>query len=214
LLLPASLQAAIYLTTGGTARPTSPLGAGIVPLLELLGGQIFVGATVGARAYSSLLQLGDPWAAVTTVLSGLAGIAFVARAVLVAKSFTLRMFVLFACLALAAALLNPVVEPPPRWATLRLPGAGIRYYAPPILAYLAATLWSASADPSARWRWLSRALLLTVLLVAMPLDWRVGPRVDLHFADEAARYAAAPRHTRVSIPIPPSGWSMTLRKRR
>jgi hypothetical protein len=214
LLLPASLQAAIYLTTGASTRPTSPLGAGIVPLLELLGGQIFLGATVGAGAYSRVMRLGYPWAGVTTVLIGVAGIAFVARAALVTKSFTLRMFVLFACLALAAALLNPVVEAPPRWATLRLPGVGIRYWAPPMLAYLAATLWSACADPSARWRWLSRALLLIVLLVGMPLDWRVAPRVDLHFADEAARYAAAPRHTRVSIPIPPSGWSMTLRKRR
>ena len=214
LLLPASVQAVTYLTTGGHTRPSTPLGAGPARLLEIVGGQVFFAGTFGANAYAALMAHGDRWASAATVLIGVAGIAFVARALVVTKSFALRMFALFAALALAAALLNPVIDPGPRWSTLRAPGAGIRYYAPPILAYLAVALWSACADPSPRLRWLSRALLLVVLVVGVPRDWLVAPRVDLHFAAEAARYDAAPRRSTVNIPIPPAGWNMALRRRR
>jgi hypothetical protein len=213
LLLPASAQALTYLTTGRGARVSSPLGAGVVRLLEILGGQVFFAGTLGMATYGALLSPIRAWSGVATVLVGALGVLYVARVIVVTRSFALRMFVLFASLALGAALLNPMIEPPPRWSTLRLPGVGIRYWAPAILAYLASVLWSACADPRPSMRRLSRALLLAVLLVGVPLDWRVAPRVDLHYADEVARYAASPRRTRVNIPIPPEGWSMTLRKR-
>jgi hypothetical protein len=213
LLVPASVQAITYLRTGRGARFTTPLGAGVVRLLQILGGQVFLAGALGVRLYGRVMA--HPTVAdVATVLLGVAGLAFVARALLLTRSFALRMFVLFAALALTAALLNPVIDPAPRWLSLRSPGAGSRYYAPASLAFLAALLWSACVDPSARWRTGSRALLLGVLLVGIPTDWHVAPRIDLDFPAEAARYAAAPRRSWVRIPIPPDGWVMNLRKRR
>ena len=101
----------------------------------------------------------------------------------------------------------------PRWQALRIPNAGIRYYAPPILAYLAVLLWAAGSDPRRIGRWTARALLACVLLIGMPLDWVVKPRADLNFAGEAARFAAAPAGSEVEIPIPPEPWKMRLHKR-
>ena len=100
----------------------------------------------------------------------------------------------------------------PRWQALLVPNAGIRYYAPPILAWLAVLLWSACRDPSPAFRTLSRLTIAAVLLVGMPTDWRVAPRVDLDFARQADLFAAAPPGTEVRIPIPPMGWRMKLYK--
>ena len=120
---------------------------------------------------------------------------------------------LFATLALGAGLASPAIVHVPRWDGLLVPGAGIRYYAPPILAWLAVLLWSAARDPDGRVKYAARAALGAVLLIGMPLDWRVAPRPDLDFAAHAARFAAAEPGTLVRIPIPPVGWEMRLRKR-
>jgi len=213
LLFPASVQALTYLTTGTAARFTTPLGASVARLLEIVGGQVFFAGTFGVEAYAALTSAGATWAAVVSILASIAGLAFAARALAVSRSFALRMFVLFATLALTAALLNPAIDTAPRWLALRLPWAGGRYFAPPILAWLAVLLWSACVDPSPRWRWGGRTLLILVLLIGVPRDWRVPARVDLDFPAHAARYAAAPAGTMVRIPTPPAGWEMWLRKR-
>ena len=57
------------------------------------------------------------------------------------------------------------------------------------------------------------AFLAVLLLVGIPLDWRMTPFTDLHFTEHARRFEQAPAGTRVSIPVNPEGWSMTLVKR-
>ena len=114
-------------------------------------------------------------------------------------------------LALAAGLSSPAIVAVPRWQALCVPYAGGRYYAPAILAYLALLLWSACADPSRSWRRLSRATLAVVLLIGLPVDWRVQPRADLDFAHQAELFEEAAPGTEVRIPIPP-GWKMRLYK--
>lgn len=213
LLVPASAQAAMYLTTGGFGRVTTALGATPLRLLQVLGGQIFLAGTLGPDGYRALRWLGSPWYGAGAALLGVAGLLVVARTLVVSRSVALRLFVLFAALELAVALASPAIGGEPRWESMRVPEAGIRYYAPPILAWLAILLWGAARDPSPAARLLSRATLGAVLLVGLPLDWRVEPRPDLDFAAHAARYDAAPPGTEVTIPIPPRGWTMTLVKR-
>ena len=211
VLLPAVVQTSTYLATGGAGRVTSPLGASVARLLQIVGGQIFVAGTIGAKGYALLVHHGEPWTPTVMVLAGVAGLLFVARVLWVAQSVALRLFVLFAALALAAGLSSPAIIEAPRWQALCTPNAGGRYYASAILAYLAGLLWSASADPSPRWRGLSRATLAAVLLIGMPVDWRVQPRVDLDFAHQAELFDEAAPGTEVRIPIPP-GWRMKLDK--
>ena len=212
LLVPASVQAFTYWWTQGAGRIATPLGASVLRFLQIVGGQIFVAGTLSSRGYAFVLWLGDAFGSSVTAIFGIAGLLLVARALLVTRSFPLRMLVLFATLALAAALWNPAIGMPERWQAMRVPNAGIRYYAPPILAFLAVTLWSACADPDRRFRLAARAVLTAVLLVGMPLDWRVEPRADLDFPSHVARFAAAPAGAKVRIPIPPVGWRMILYK--
>jgi hypothetical protein len=191
----------------------TPLGATPLGFLQIVGGQIVVGGTLGMDGYRALRWLGGFWSATGAALAGIAGMAFAARALWLSRSMPLRLFVLFAALALAAGLASPAILYVPRWEGLRVPGAGIRYYAPPILAWLAVLLWSAARDPDRRVKCVARSALGGVLLIGMPLDWRVAPRPDLDFATHAARFAAAEPGTLVRIPIPPAGWEMRLRKR-
>jgi hypothetical protein len=213
LLVPASAQAATYVATAGHGRVRTPLGATPLRLLQIVGGQIVLGGTLGVDGYRGLRWLGEPWYPVGTALLGAAGLLFVGRALAVSRSLALRLLVLFASLELAAGLASPAIAAVPRWEGMRIPGAGIRYYAPPILAWLAVLLWSAGRDPDRRVKLLARASLAGVLLLGLPLDWRVQARPDLAFASHAARYDAAAPGTVVNIPIPPVGWSMRLVKR-
>lgn len=213
LLVPAAAQTVTYFGSGGRGREHTELGAGVVPFLQIVGGQIVVAGTLGVDGYRALRWLRG-WAyPVGAAAAGVAGIALVARALWLSRSAPLRLFVLFAALALAAGLASPAIAHVPRWDGLRIPGAGVRYFVPPILAWLATLLWCASADPDVRVKRLSRAALAAVLLLGLPLDWRVAPRPDLDFAAHAARWDAAEPGTIVRIPIPPAGWEMRLKKR-
>jgi hypothetical protein len=212
LLLPATAQIATYLSSDGRGRMQTPLGATPLGFLRIVGGQIVVGGTLGMDGYRALRRPGGAWTSAAAALFGIGGLAFAARALWLSRSTSLRLFVLFAGLAFTAGLSSPAIVQVPRWEGLQVPGAGIRYYAPPILAWLAVLLWSAARDPSALVKYVARATLAAALLIGMPLDWRVTPRPDLDFATHAARFAAAEPGTVVKIPIPPTGWEMRLRK--
>jgi hypothetical protein len=212
VLVPATVQTLTYLTSGGAGRESTPLGASGALLLRIVGGQIFTAGIVGAKPYSFALRHGGAWTPTVMVLIALIGLLLVARALWWSGSLELRLCTLFGALALAAGLTSPTIKATARWEALCVPNAGGRYYAPAILAVLALLLWSACADPSRSLRRMSRALLATVLLVGMPLDWWVAPRPDLDFARHAELFAIAPPGAVVQIPIPPRGWRMTLHK--
>ena len=212
LIVPALVQFGVYFGTGGAGREHTPLGASVVRFLQIVGGQVFFAGTFGAKVYERLFVLGGWLFATITLVAGIVGLAFVARALLVSRSAALRLFVLFATLALGAALASPVLSAVPRWDGLRLPNVGIRYVAPPILAWLAVLLWSACSDPSSRVKHFARAVLACVLLIGLPLDWRVAPRPDLEFARHAERFERRRPGMKIRIPIPPEGWKMHLWK--
>ena len=51
-----------------------------------------------------------------------------------------------------------------------------------------------------------------MLLIGLPLDWRVAPRPDLEFARHAERFERRRPGKKIRIPIPPEGWKMHLWK--
>jgi hypothetical protein len=189
-----------------------PLGATPLRFVELIGGQVLLAGTLGARTYRSLFALGSAATACATVLAAAIGAIVIARA-LATASAQLRLLVLFATLVLAAILWSPVVAAPLLWEALRIPDTATRYYVLPIVAYLACLLWLACRERCRALRVLARALLALVVVAGVPLDWRITPRPDLDFPGQVARYRAAPPGTLVKIPIPPDGWEMQLWKR-
>lgn len=212
LLVPAAVQATVYLVTGGAGRETSELGATPLRLLQILGGQVFLAGIIGAKGYAELLHRGGALFPVAVLVAGVGGLALTTRALWVSRSAPLRLLCLFASLALAAALSGPALDAVPRWEGMKLPYVGGRYYAPPILAWLAVLLWAACADPVTHVKQLARLALAAVLLIGMPLDWVVPARPDLEFARHAERFEHRLPGKTIGIPIPPAGWKMRLHK--
>ena len=55
-------------------------------------------------------------------------------------------------------------------------------------------------------------VLLCVMCFTITFDWRVPPLKDLHFAEAAQRFEAAPAGTSMTFPQNPAGWDMQLIK--
>ena len=213
ILVPATIQLSVYLATGGAGREHTALGATVVRLVQIIGGQVFLAGMFGVKFYERLFLDGGWSFAVVPLLAAIGGLALLVHTLRVSRSAPLRLFVLFATLALAAALSSPVLSAVPRWDGLRLPNVGGRYVAPAILGWLAVLLWSACADPAASARDTARLALVAVLLIGVPLDWRAAPRADLEFPRHAERFEQRRPGKRIRIPIPPEGWKMKLVKR-
>jgi hypothetical protein len=213
LTLTAVIQAGYAISTVGTARHLEPLGASFVGLAQIIVGQVFLAALVGAGNLSRIQHMGfwqSPFCLEALLVLFLA-LLFVA----VAKGPPVfRHFVLLAALILIAALGSPVGSTTqPQWDALEVPGAGSRYYLLPILAWFAGLLVLAAAKNQI-WRWGARVLIL-VSLIGVRADWHYGREPETGFAAAAAIFEAAPPGTSVSFREEPNPavWIFSLTKR-
>jgi hypothetical protein len=213
----ALVQASVLVRRGPMHRVAAVVGAyGASPtsLLDLVGSQIFVAGLGGVWSYASLregLFARQPW---LPVLIGALGLVLLVRALLLTRSFALRVLLLFAVLHFSAGLTTPIIfGDKPVWELLKTPGAGQRYYYFATLAMIVTLLWMVAADPRRALRGVAAALLAVLLLVGVRRDWRLPPHPDLGFAAQAQRYADAAPGQKVSLRITPEPWTMELVKR-
>jgi hypothetical protein len=233
----AVVQLAVISVFLGAQRVSGTLGAGVLPLITMLGRQLTLGLVAGAHGLT--LLVGTPLGDNPGVLLVLAAIPVAACAAAVWRGpAMLRAFCVFATLELALALIAPSITAP-RWPHLGVPAdvvnfhpGGIRYFLYPLLAFSLSLAWLVTGPGWAAWRrrldrgarrlggartWAVRGaavgalvLLLLAAFHGVPRDWVYPPYLDLHWGAEVQRLAAAAPGTRVVIPINPSGWSVTL----
>ena len=125
----------------------------------------------------------------------------------------MKLFLVFSTMLFAASLISPTGYQPASmtaWANLAA-NPGIRYWFFPSLAFAWSIAWLLRSR-SAALRFLS-AVLLCLMCFGIARDWRHPAYKDMHFAEYAARFAAAPPGTAVAIPENPEGWSIQLIKR-
>ncbi|MGA8016664.1 MAG: hypothetical protein WCB85_12175, partial [Candidatus Dormiibacterota bacterium] len=232
-----AIQILMILVTGGVHPGTRDLGAGLLPLITMLGRQWTLGLLVGARGLTGLV--GTPVGSNPAVLALLAAVP-VATCLWAGwrGPAILRAFCLLAALELILALAQPTVSTPPAWPNLGRPAdivnfspGGIRYFLYPLLAFAISLGWLAWRQASAllvhrgpRPRGLRRAGVATgraaglgaaaLLLIAaadgVPRDWLYPPYLEEHWAAEVDRFQSAPAGTKVVIPVNPTGWTMVL----
>jgi hypothetical protein len=227
-------QLSVILISLGTQRMSSPLGAGVVPLVTMLGRQVTLGLLAGARGLGSLS--GTPLASNPVILGVLAAMPVAACAWAAWRGpAILRGFCVFAALELGLALASPSINAP-RWPNLGRPASlvnfhpgGIRYFLYPLLAFAISLGWlvargarrsrarrSGAGLPgmqaaAVRLAGVGAALLLLLAtVVGSPLDWVYPSYLNQHWAAEVQRLEVAPPGTRVVIPINPRGWTVTL----
>jgi hypothetical protein len=183
-------------------------GASFALGIRILAGQIYLGATLG----SSNLSMGSGsrfflfLLCVAIIGSALVAVCF-ARSTL-----EMKLFLLFTGMLLGASLRSPVVAPPAGitpWMALAST-SGIRYWYFPVLAFAWSILWCFRSRNDVL-KIVSAALLFLVC-IGILRDWRYQAFEDLHFAQYAKRFEAAPVGTASTIPENPEGWNMMLIK--
>jgi len=213
LLAAACVQMVAIVMTGAATRSPAPLDASLGDLFRIVGGQVTAASILGEgwrHLFDSRL-----WQA--TVLVPLALSA--ALVVLMGRAFligghVLRYFIALSAMVFVAALVQPQISSTQgQWPLFTRPDTGGRYAFIPILAFHASLAWIAAWDRNVAFRWCARVLLAAVLVVAVPMSWKVRPYEDVGFLAKARQFEKAPAGTVVEIPVNPRGWSFRLEKK-
>ncbi|MCX6968777.1 MAG: hypothetical protein NTV93_01310 [Verrucomicrobia bacterium] len=209
LLLSALAVAQILFLVFAT-RPAYSLGASGFLFTQIISNQIVLGAGIGENFTRQLIARpiwSLPWMPLFMALA--AGLLVVGA--LVHGPQIYRLFVLFASLQLAAALVSPQISmTEPQWLSMTLPGCGGRYFFLPMLAWFASLVVLASM----RWR---IARIIAIVLMALSVigifgDWNQHVSRQAGFEAAARAFDRADAGAQMTFPINPDGWSMTLTK--
>ncbi len=235
----AATQVAVIAATG-VSRDTSALDPGAFALVTMLGRQLTIGLTTGARGIATLAS--TPFGTNPAILTFLAAIPVMTCSWAAWRGpAILRSFCFFAFAELVVALAAPDISAP-RWPNLGRPAdvlhfhpGGIRYFFYPLLAFAISLGWLAwrgasqlrtrHLPPSRRRRpfgaYTARVaaigaagLLLLTVSYGVPHDWLYPPYLDLHWGTEAARITSLAPGRTLLIPINPHGWALYLAVRR
>ena len=207
LSLCAIIQACALLFLNQEPR-SAILGATPYLFLRILGENVFLAPFFGVQ----LIRLVNGTHAFLFELSVAAVGAVLSAVMLLRARKETRLFCLLAAMVLAASLVSPATRLGPEVSSWQLlaEANGIRYWFLPALAF-AWLLLDAYQSSSRRLKSISAPLLLLFSICAV-LQWRQPPFPDLHFAEEAARFEAAPNGTTFLIPEIPDGRTIYLVK--
>jgi hypothetical protein len=184
--------------------PGAPLGVTTVRLLRIIAGSLFIDSMIGSGGPSLPIAL--------LLLAAIAGFAIMGWACLGAP-LALRLYILFAVLALMASLRDPLLLPSatPRWEILAH-APGIRYWFLPSLMFLWSAAWCAlhGKTPLVRYAGWSVVLLLMIGIVR---KWEYPSWPQSHFRSDVAHFNTlrSGEHMTFSV-YDPGGRTMELVK--
>jgi hypothetical protein len=186
----------------------SVLGPSPALFTRILASQIYLGTLIGGNGLGG--------SADTNHLIFFACVAIGGTAMVVYCFFKaplpMKLFLVFSALPFATSLISSTGHAPPGigvWSLLAAAG-GIRYWFFPTLAFAWTILWCFQSRNFAL-KAIS-ALLVFLMCIGIVRDWRQPVLKDLHFADYAKQFAAAPPGTTIVIPENPDGWTVQLTK--
>jgi hypothetical protein len=184
------------------------LGARFDLLVRILGGNIFLGALIGANNIAIA-----PGVHAFTILAIAAFLGIIISTVALMRApVPMRLMALYAGLLVAAALTLPSSYAPPgstQWEMIARAG-GVRYWYLPTLAFI----WLLLHGAFGRGRILKivSGALLCFVCFGIAIQWRRPAFPEMHYDVQLQHLEAAPIGTTLWIPINPEGWHMRLVK--
>jgi hypothetical protein len=175
---------------------------------RILASQIYLGTLIGGNGLGASA---GPRHLIFFACVALGGTALVVFCFLKA-SIEMRLFLVFSILPFAASLFSSTGHAPPGigvWSLLVAAG-GIRYWFFPTLAFAWTILWCFQ-NRNLVLKGIS-AILLFLMCIGIVRDWRQPVLKDLHFAEYARQFEAAPAGATITIPENPDGWTAQLTK--
>jgi hypothetical protein len=176
---------------------------------RILASQIYLGTLLGGNGFGASPGL-VPLIVFTCI--AVAGTALVVYC-FVKASVEMRLFLAFASMPFAGALISCTGNPPPGvsvWSLFAASG-GIRYWFFPTLAFAWTIVWCFEKRRGDL-RTVA-AGLLCLMCIGVLRDLRHPAFKDVQFAEYAKSFRAAPAGTTVLIPENPDGWTARLTKR-
>lgn len=209
----AAIQLGVILLATPQSGAPPALGASSDAFLRVVVGRIVYGLFLGQTGYERIFAGGGGvWFSSIVLWAVGAALAAVLVYAAVRGPVALKLAIVYAALAFAAALVWPSNEPLPTtfWENLTAPGASNRYVLLPMIAVVATLLWMACTGHVIQ-RATACVLLAIVVVFGVARDWREAPLKDYEFATYVEKYERTPSGSKVQILYPP-GWSMVLTK--
>jgi hypothetical protein len=185
------------------------LGARFDLLVRIIGGNVFLGALIGANNIAVIPGAGAFAVLAIAAISGLVFAAFALRSAPV----SMRLMAFYSGLLLSAALMLPSSYAPPgtgQWEMIAKAGA-VRYWFLPTLTFIWLLLYGVFGE--VKLLKIVAGALLCFVCFGIAIQWRRPAFTDLNYAAEVHRIEAAPPGTTLWIPLNPDGWQMRLVKR-
>ncbi len=199
-----------YITLSHYLGPCSPVRVLKPLLLRVLAGQLFLFGTVNGGKIVADAPLQSRAAAGLGALIVVIGLCIVGY-VLVRAPLELKLLTVFGCAVAVAVIRRLHCDPHWDWESLTNIFYAIRYWYIPRLVLLAILVWMIGRGHAS---WIRAATAVAVILIVASAlsNWQYPPLTDLHFDRYAREFDHAPRGTRITIPVNPIGWSLTLVK--
>jgi hypothetical protein len=199
-----SLVQAHFIATSLDRKP-GPLGAGLVPLLRIFGGNVVGGAIFGGHYIGRFAPLP---LIVAAALGGLILYVYVLRF----ANLELKLLVLYGVGLLAASLRSPLaLGSKPAWILIADANES-RYFYFPMLAFLLGIFWCARYSRHSLIR-TSALVTLCFMTIGFLTDFEYKAYPNYDFSASVERLRDAQPGTPVEIPILPRGWHFTLLKK-
>src|SRR5262249_39294139 len=157
-----------------------------------LGGQVFLSSLLGLRTFIQLYFAHVSFLFIAQAVAMLIGLTVCAYAS-VRAPFELKLFLLYAAIALTFALSRPYAllrGNHEQWHLMQPPGITNRYWFFPMLAFLACLIWMVTGAEKRTARY-AALLLLALLPIGIYRDWVYRPFPDKDFHQFAAEFERA-----------------------
>ena len=185
------------------------VGASPALFVRLLAAQVYLATLVGGNGLAYYLN-----SLLFTFLFFVAiGGTILVVTCFIKSSLEMKLFLILTALLFAVSLSSPNTgssKGVTGWELLTS-GGGIRYWFFPTLAFAWSILWCFHSR--IRLLRIVSAPLILLMCLGIIRDWRHPAFKDLHYAEYAQRFEAAPVGTVVTIPENPAGWTVRLVKR-
>ncbi len=185
------------------------LGATPALFTRLLAAQVYLATLVGGNG---LAYYSNPLLFIFLLIVAIGGTVLVVLC-FIKSPVEMKLFLAVTALLFAVSLSSPNAgssKGVTGWELLTS-GGGIRYWFFPTLAFAWSLLWCFHSR--IRLLKIISAPLILLMCLGIIRDWRHPAFKDMHFAEYAERFAAAPAGTIVTIPENPVGWTVRLVKR-
>lgn len=193
-------------------RSHAPLGTNFLLFFKIISGQIFVAGLLGSDFFSYMQHLALWNSGLLPVAIGISGFSMIGYAFW-KSTLELRLFIIFAALILAAALVTPQVSlDKPQWEIMAAT-SGNRYYLFPIIAWILAIIWIFIKSTSKSMQTLAGILFALFLFWGIPKDFHYKPFIDTKYFKQVNEFKALPSGTSFDFKICPKGWKMNLKKK-